>query len=300
MRKPPLEALSLVGTLTEADDFSMSRCYSTGVIAAKPDGSAYVVETVDARSQILDRAPLVVEELCVMGGNPLRRVSGQVLLKPAAVEVRVRAESRTLWRSDVLERPTLAMECSVAELSRDRPLDLHFAYSTPHGGALLQIFFESSASRSLVVEAMVPQRRYTLDLKSLPGGKRCRVWAHYCNGMRSAVASSPSFNLPPLPASVRILEPARGAKLRFGQPLEMAGQTVDVQSASNARRQDQLVWLLDGRRVGSGSVACVMQPSPGKHTIELVDEHRSGRDAVSIQVLAGRRAVPADQWDSRT
>lgn len=300
MIKTMHEELVLIGYLDMDDEFKIARCYSTRVpqsLSAKPSG--YSVLAINESNEVIEEIALQVDEVCVMRGESMRMVTGRIAINPMATAFLVRSPRQTLWHQQVLERPRLEMKCNSSHASRTHALELHLRPSHAYSGAFIQIIYEWGPAASRVIDILKPTDHYRLDLSSLPGGEKCRIWAHYSNGMRSDTAASAPFSLPRLPAIVSILEPKCGRRFQLGQPVEFLGQIVDPQAKDCLPLQGGLEWLMDGTIVGRGPVACVLHAPIGAHEIKLFDKRHDCCDTLSIEILPmeSPEKVPADLWE---
>lgn len=292
------ERLFLSGRVRD-DRFAISRSYSTARVSEVPRDGEDVLELVDRNGDVVQAAPMARAECCVFGLESVHELAGSVEVVDAAARVRVRTKDRILWDEPLLEQPTLSLECDVRGAGRRGLLVLDLQMSESHPGALMQVLYQWSG-QSRVVDVVPPAKQYKLDLSDLPGGEACRVWVHYCNGMRSVLAATATFSLPKLAPRVLISAPSSETIIRHGQPIEMLGQVIDPQVIDNIPLQDDLEWLFDGVSAGRGFVACIMEATPGLHTIELV--HRasgqSARQALNVLPLGPGDPVPAAHWDT--
>ena len=117
---------------------------------------------------------------------------------------------------------------------------------------------------------------------SFPGeGEPARMeW--FVSGTEPVAASA-------LPAAVapRIVWPVAGTVIAVDPDIPAARQRVSFE----ARGARDVRWRLDGSPLGPGAEPLLWPPRPGRHTLQLVDEHDRVHDAVAFDVR-GRATAP--------
>lgn len=80
--------------------------------------------------------------------------------------------------------------------------------------------------------------------------------------------------------SPRIVWPVTGTVVAVDPDIPTSQQAVSFE----ARGAERVDWKLDGVSLGNGEQRVLWRPRPGKHTLQLVDERGSVRDAVRFEV----------------
>jgi hypothetical protein len=99
---------------------------------------------------------------------------------------------------------------------------------------------------------------YYLDLREMPGGKRCRAEVIATNGYRTSYASTRHFEVPTKPPEL-LLEHNEGPIL-FAQGFSREHGPITG---------DQITWLADGNVVGTGGTLDVRALTAGTHDISV-------------------------------
>jgi hypothetical protein len=299
------EMVAVYGFLDRGANFTLRRCYSTRTIRRWPRGNdSYALELLDEAGRVLVRShpEVAPEETCTAEALTRWRVFGYVGLRDAAATLRLTGEELVLWQAKVLPPPSLQIEVGEAVQARERPVTLRLKYSPPGDNAYMQLVYQWGEKQFQVVDYYPPAETLTVDLRALPGGKRCRLVALYSNGIRSAGAATEHFAVPETGPQLSIVTPVLDTSLLPGQPLQLVGQVLDRERPGGARPDTDLSWWLDDELVGRGAIACVQQPKPGRRQIRLRYEPREVdvQTTVFINEWSEGMPLPAALWDARS
>lgn len=315
MRLP--EHLIIRGRLNAADEFVPRRCRSSRYIRPRqyrPDGDL-IVETTDREGQPVRSAIASVRSDVVCApGIETWRVEGIVVLDDRASAVRLRRGERIIWSAEVAEKPELRIKLRTrprrgggrrttesCDFPGGRPAVLNFAVSdaaeglAPHVVVVHQ--WGEGLFRTVYVGAVAGSLKIPAD--SLPGGTRCRFVAIYSNGMRSVAATTDWYELEPIGPIVRIDSPTGKERLLEGATLSLSGYVEIPEDPGTMKYADRLIWLMDGRAIGSGPQVSILHLCAGRHEIALVYQEPGrppARRAVRVRVKASQHAS-ADEWE---
>lgn len=298
---PVPEMIAVSGFLDRGANFTLRRCYSTRTVRRAPrPHDAYALELLDAADQVLVRTHPEVqpEESCTSKAVGRWRVTGYIGWRESAGTLRLTAEGLVLWQTAVLPAPTLRMQLGAEANARERPLELRLKLSPGTANAYVQLVYQWGEKQFQVLGYYRPAGALKVDLRAFPGGRRCRLVAHYSNGMRSASAVTKYFAVPELGPQLAIVTPGRATTLLPGQPLELVGQVVDRERPGGANPKEDLTWWVDDELVGRGELACVQQPKAGRRRVRLRYEPSGVEVVTAVLVTAWEQGmpVPAAYW----
>jgi penicillin-binding protein 1C len=118
---------------------------------------------------------------------------------------------------------------------------------------------------------------------AVPGEDARREW--FLSGTEGAVAPGAARS------GHRIVYPAAGTVVAFDPDIPQDEQRLFFEAQP---ADPQLRWLLDGQSIGSAGDLVLWPPTPGKHTLTLLDPGGRPIDAVTFEVRgSGVRRVPA-------
>lgn len=119
-----------------------------------------------------------------------------------------------------------------------------------------------------------------IDTARLGGGvARFRVVAN--DGVQSAFADSPTFNLANKPPRPRIMTPADGTSVYVGQLVNLEGEAIDPQLQEGAVPSTTLEWSRPGKVLGTGSKLSVTDLPMGVNQITLTATNSLGLSAAT-------------------
>jgi hypothetical protein len=300
-----LELLAIRGWLDRSGRFTAGRCYSTNVVREWPGplSERHALEMLDSDQRCLLREQVSVQEVetCDVG-VPLRwRVTGYIAIREDAATVRLVSDLGILWEQPIGRPPSLKVRMSGGRTQRTKPIRLQLSYSQPRPqGAYLQIIYQWGEGLFQVIDYVEPATELKLDVNRVPGGKRCRLVFQYSDGLRSCTATTPYFSLPLHGPSLTIVKPPKNLVLKKGQPLELEGQVVDRERPGVARQD--LSWWIGEELVGTGPIAGILNPQPGKYNISLRYAKFPGAHAEVVVVVKPNKVgepLPASQWLER-
>lgn len=156
-----------------------------------------------------------------------------------------------------------------------KPLSYILRYSNDGGQS-----WHSLATRLTVSE-------FTVDLNALPGGQKCifQVLASD-EGIRTGVATSESFSVPPKPFKPSIISPQNGDTFALGESVHLFGVASSPDGSA-----ESLNWSskIDGH-LGTGSQVIVHTLSAGRHCVTLsADDGCNGEASKSIYITVRPR-----------
>jgi hypothetical protein len=126
---------------------------------------------------------------------------------------------------------------------------------------------------------------YYLDLREMPGGKRCRVEVIATNGYRTSYASTRHFEVPTKPPEL-LLEHNDGPVL-FAQ---------GVSREQGPLTGDQISWLADDNVIGTGGTLDIRTLPAGTHQITVhvtdSDNHETSATIGAYDTKSGKRIGP--------
>lgn len=297
------ELIAVYGFLDRGGNFTLRRSYSTRIVRRWPHpNAAYALELLDQVGECVARVRPEVEpqEDCTSQGTSRWRVVGYIGMRETAARLRLTADGLVLWEADVPPAPTLRLQLGDRAPARERALELRLRCSPGNPDAFVQLVYQWGEQQFQTVGFFAPAERLEVDLRSLPGGRRCRLVAHYSNGMRSTGAATRYFGLPELGPQLAIVSPARGTSLRPGQPLTLIANVLDRERPGGAHPDADLTWWLDDEIVGRGAIACVQQPKPGRRRVRLRYEPSGTEVQVTVVVRAWEPGMPApaSMWET--
>jgi hypothetical protein len=273
---------------------------ATEAAAAAADG-IHRVEVRGADDRVLSEAPLALVEPDVCSGltpNGLF-VRGRVALPPGAQRLLVFARDRLIHTTPIGDAPTIALRWEEKAVVRGRRYRLGLELSPATPDAFLKLFYQWDERRYMVAGLSRPVGHLDLDFDGLPGGERCRILVAYTSAMRTAVATTSSFQVPALAPVLRIIRPRKGAVYAPWHPVELQAEVMDRQK--RGVRDRDLVWALNDKAVATGPVVCLQGLPVGDYDVELRLTGAVTGTARAAFTVAGsfpKHAIRPEVWDA--
>lgn len=319
------EHLLIRGRLDRDDDFTPRRCESTTFIRERPepdqpDHGDVVAETLDADGTVVrsERPSVVPEGVCAPADRTWR-VRVYIALDEGATTVRLRRGDRILWSVRIPEPPEVRVELASRPArangranQRKRKgrasgtpgfpggepavLSLEFTRPAEPDIAFVKVLYRWSERGFHLVHIGPAVRRVTIDADRLPGGERCEFFVAYSNGVRTGLARTEPFELPPIGPVLDMVRPADGAGFTEGTPIELEAMVVDPEHPAAPLDRECVRWWVDGEEAAVGPVGSVDPLAAGSHTIGL---EYAGRGSAPVRVdrritVEKSRVPPAD------
>jgi hypothetical protein len=294
------EYLLLEGDLSRDGRFELYRAQTAPATLHWPSvpHSPVSLELLGTEGQVLHREGAALQE--AVGCSPLSmtpwRVRAAIKIREDAVGVRLMREDLVLWSRGLPERPELAITDIELQLRKAREVVVHLRFSEPGDNAWMALVYQWGERKHRVLYLGEPKSAVTLDLRHMPGGPSCRVLATYSNGLRSAVAACEPFKVSLVGPSLTIVQPEPGSRQPYGVPLVLQAAVLDEERPGGASFDD-LVWLVDGRELARGLMACTDILSEGRH--EVTVEYRGPtavRADIELSVCRLRDGPIASEW----
>lgn len=234
-----------------------------------PVSAGYLLELRDEKGTPLQRAPVAVFDpvVCHDQESDAKLVHGRIALRPGAARVVLFKDEILVHEQTILDPPSLSLVWKPKAVRRDETYTLGFEFSEPAPDAYLVVYFQWGDRAYRAIGLLRPQKDMRVGFGSVPGGDACRLIAAYSDGLRTAVAVTGPFTVPPLAPRGQILAPVEGWKTAAGHPVTLSGQS--LAGASWAGERDDLIWRIAGREVGRGRTVTVAGLPAGRHTVEL-------------------------------
>ena len=292
------EVLLVRGSLDRAGRFTPGRSRSTTSVREWPvvESSDVVVELLDAGGKTLHRELASVRPVvdCAPGDAVQFRLEAYIELRDDATGIQLRRDDLILWRSEIAEPAKLKVR--LGRRKKDE-IVLRSTFSSAGDGANMLVVYKWGEGRFQPVYVGPPSETLKIDLTEMPGGEDCRLAVTYSNGMRSASAATDTFAVARRGPTVSIVGPKKNARVVAGTPVILEGCVLDRERPGGPRPDEDVVWLVDGERVGRGLIASVDGLAEGTHVVELVYEAEPGTaDKVELAARTAR-APTADAWD---
>lgn len=266
---PGEELVVFQGLLYDDQRFEVLPSYSTRIVSEWPrvTGEGYFIEIQDGQGESLGREPVAVNEaiVCNEVASRHRHVHGCITLRPAATRLLFYKEDVLVGQFPIGEPPSLELKWKHQTVSRGKPYKLGLKFSKPAPDAYLQVIYQWTDRLYRTISIIDPAPQFQLDFSQLPGGKDCRLVVTYTSGMRTVVATTNSFSVAPLAASLHIVRPRQNAEFAPWHPITLEAEIIDQQ---NSPEYGDLVWLLNGKEVGKGRFGCLETPPEGKYELE--------------------------------
>ena len=175
---------------------------------------------------------------------------------------------------------------------------MSISHSAPGDGAFLSVVYQWGSGKFRTLLVSDPKPALSIDSTTLEGGKRCRFVVLYSDGLRSAGAATPFFQLPLRGATVRIVSPAADAVLVEGQPLQLEAHIEDPERSDGLDSNKVVTWWLGKVLVGRGLISGLLNPPVGEHTLRLRYEHDGTESSIPLRVKRRQadEAPAADHW----
>jgi len=322
------EHLLIRGRLDRDDDFTPRRCESTTFIRDRPepnqpDHGDVVVETLDEDGRVVrTERPSVVREGVCAPADRTWRVRVYIALDEGASTVSLRRGDRVLWSVRIPESPDVRVELASRPTRGDERanqrrrskrssgtpgfpggepavLGLEFTRPDEPDIAFVKVVYRWSERGFHVVHIGPAVRRITIDPDRLPGGDRCEFFVAYSNGIRTGLARTDAFELPPIGPVIDIVQPVEGSGVTEGMPIALEATVVDPEHPSAPLDREAVRWWVDGEEAGVGLIGSVDPLPAGSHTVTL---EYTGRESEPVRVersvtVEASRAIPADLWE---
>jgi len=293
------EVLCIRGRLQPDLNFVPVRCFSTWYVRHWPDPHETTeLQLLDGQGDMVAIGQVTVADPVHHEGKPSwKRIHGYVTLRDGATVVRLMVRGIEAWRADIPEAASVKVD--LGRVTNAGRATVKVEHSRPGPGAFVAVVLKWGDRRFRTVGFYDPARSLTLNLSSLPGGRRCRLVVHYCNGLRSAGDQTKLFALNSVPAEVHVIEPEPGALRSPFAPVDLRASVVDPQRGPVP--DDDVEWLLDGKVVATGRIVTLDPLEVGTHQVTV--RYGSGEVAAeagcSITIPRPRKddPVPGCQWD---
>jgi hypothetical protein len=256
-----------------------------------PPQDVYRMELADEDGRVLKRGPLQVHDAPMCDGRPgaSRRVTGAIAWVEGAASLALSEHGVAFAKLAVGKTPSVKLAWRTTSAVRGRRYRLGLDLSEPAPGAIVRVLHEWRPGRRRVLAVTRPTDEIALVLGDVPGGRSCRIVVEYASGLRTAVVSTPRFELAKLAPALEITRPADGAVFAPWHAVECEGTGADEEGRTVPA--DSLLWTIDGKPAGTGWAACARGLAEGKHVVTL---HLAGSDVVvrrSIVVRAPKRVA---------
>ncbi len=234
----------------------------------RPDGR-YFAELRDDNGTPLNRQPIDVFQpvVCFNNRSSILLVDGSIALRKDASRLLLFKEDILIDERPIFEPPSLKLTWKVKKADRKKSYPLLLSYSDPSPGAYFQLIYQWDNGAYQSVGLSAPKKRITINFSKRSGGKACRLMVAYTNDMRTTVAKTGAFSVPPRDPLLRIVSPAAGTTFAPWHPITLIGQIsqVDGRKVEN----EDLVWYLKDRVISKGRVLSMSELPPGRHTFVL-------------------------------
>jgi hypothetical protein len=151
------------------------------------------------------------------------------------------------------------------------------------------VLYSPDGKDYLPVAAGLRGRSHTVDLSTLPGGKKARIQVIANDGVLTGNATSKRFAVPVKRPEVRILTPEPGANYVASDDVQLLAEVHDLQDAE--LQGDRIVWRssLEGE-LGNGP-SLLTHLEPGTHDITVTARNSGGKTG-SASIRVEVEAVP--------
>jgi hypothetical protein len=171
---------------------------------------------------------------------------------------------------------------------------LQWTASDPDGGALdFDVFYSKNNGATFQPVAMnVAGSSLPVNTLSLPGSAQGVFKVVASDGANTATANSPAYVIANKPPVVVVLNPANGATVEYGTPLNFIGLIEDEQT--DGVPDGQVTWRNQYGVLGAGAQLSVLDLPPGLNVITLTANSATGLSAsASITVnVTDNLAIP--------
>lgn len=214
------------------------------------------------------RPPTICHELAPTH----QRLSASLPLVAGAASLAIRRQGHEIYHRPIEQPPKLKVTWPKGRLQRGKRYNLALKPSEPVNAdeALLILAIHWGSDRYRIIGVSDPVNKLSFDPAKLPGDKACRLSITYQDGFRSTTAFSPRLSLSPLPPNLRMLKPREGASFKAGAPISLVAEVEDPQGDRGL--SPALRWSLEGKAVGSGAQALLMDLDEGEYTLRLTLE----------------------------
>jgi len=295
------EVLIFRGILRDDLKFIPVGCHSTYVTRPGkiPAGGDHSLALYDSEKRLLSREPVAVAEPSVCanlspGGSI---VEGRIPLRAGGRELRFLRGDTVILSVPLGEPPQLTVEWKAAKVDRRKKYRLRLQCSEPAPDAYVKVLYQWGETRYLTAALSRPTKELELEFGRLPGGDECRLIVTYTSGMRTAVAVTEAFSVPPLPPTLRIVRPRERATFAPWHPVTLEAEVIDRQRADDDVMN--LVWLLNGKEVGKGRLGCLQTLPEGKYRLEAQLRGKkviTARRDFEVSRPKQVKGVPANDW----
>jgi hypothetical protein len=236
--------------------------------------TTYTLRLLDAAGTTLHEVPLLAERDWDQGGGIqeadtfVQWVSWHV----GTVRVQLLDGTRLLAERAVSASPPQLALDPLALDSADQKAQLSWTAGDADGDPLRAIV-QYSADGGLTWRTLFadyPWRAATVNLAGLPGSPQARLRVLMSDGVNTASAVSPAFEVPDHAPRPLIAGVQQGQRIPFGRSLQLYGMAPDAEEGS--LEGERLDWHLDGpqERRGRGSDLSLNDLPPGHYTLTLV------------------------------
>lgn len=289
-----------VGRLGEDMTFQRTPGWETTRIAHRPEESEgpYELALQDEQGgDILSVRPAVdFHGPCEQ--NPalprMARVVAYLPLHPEGRGLQFRRSKRVLFEEKLSAKPP-KVDTPRVTVREDRAT-VQWSASHPEDRPLLyNVVYLVGGRRGFPLARSLQEPHFQFDLSGLPGSRDARIAVLATDGVRSGFAVSEPFESKERPPQAWIQRPLEGEQLAPDQPLNLAGQAVDV--AGKRLDNKGLVWLVDGEPVHRDTHSAAFSGlEPGNHKVTL--RYQPGR-SVLAETMVTVKVAPRSKVQNR-
>lgn len=258
-----------------------------GQVSPAGEGPADLeVELLDAKDAVLVRHRVVFAAPCAVpadggrqGESPPRVAQALIAHHAKARTLRVSQWGRVLHERRVLTPPAIDVAWPSAIALAGAEATLSWTCADPLVAGMWQFSSDGKTWSSLTLPQ--PAGASVADLRSLPGGKTCRLRLLVSDGVQTQRFDGKPFARKSRGWVALLLAPADGSTAATDAVIELVGQGFEIEK--RLTEFDSLQWAssIDGD-LGSGYRRRV-RLSPGKHQITLTVQGRAS-SAISVRV----------------
>ncbi|MEN6459824.1 MAG: PKD domain-containing protein, partial [Syntrophomonas sp.] len=156
-----------------------------------------------------------------------------------------------------------------------------------------RVEYSPDGNQWMVLESALPSTQYVTDFATLPGGSQALIRVTATDGINTAIATSPAFEVPLKAPEVYIQSPTDSESISLLEGLFLQGRAYDPQEQW-IYDPTQLVWTSDkDGELGRGPAIFLDNLSAGTHVITLQATNSAGMSsAKSVTVTAENNGNP--------
>lgn len=280
--------ISIVGVVDLSGELNVSSVVRMRAVPRLPESTPtnMVAQLIGANGKVVASASLMQTEAhgagCGCHGHEhgeqgsrgyafqalLSDVEAGSALRIVRVDPEGKDENKEIWRRDATSGPPKVRSVTVSlEKKKTKPeATIRWeAKAAEENSRGLEFSIQFSKDKGASWNGLVAGLRetgYRFSLADLPSGTMVfRVFAH--DGYHSSHADSRSIRLPARAPVVSILHPQEGRTFEVGMPLRLFAAVSTHLGAKNAKLE--VVWQIDGKRVGQGADYWIDAPKAGRH-----------------------------------